>query len=520
MPLNPEKFCGHALAIAFLAIIFAPSICQVAGVDLNTDQVEKRPLRPFPDISMNGQSLRKFPRNFERWYQDHFGLRRLMIRGYGLVMFYGLHTSPNNRTIIGRDGWLFFDALRAGDGDSVSDSRGLNPLTPFQLEYWRWMLQDLNDWYAAHGIPFLAAFVPSKELIYTNYLPNHLTRVGPDAPIDQVSAHIEAHGNFPYLDLKPVLLEGMARHRVFKKTDTHWTEYGAYCGYRAIMEKLRETLPMVQPKSELEFDPIEKWQEGGDLAGLIGLKPLIQEKQVLMVPHVPYQADFSTAFEETALVTSRVYDPDLPRAIIMRDSFGIALIPFLAEHFSEATFSWSRHGIENNALEMPAPDAALLILGDRRLREFMYYPNAVKQFAWAGRFERASIVMASWNSTNEFGGLRGLQGTGLTMETGFLVARNKSRGPLIEIPRPLGFDSQLPIVRIDLHMPRDGQVALVWSNARDPGQHRVAARVQRGRHVVYLPLIDPEATSSIILWLGPRIGSYVLHDIEIRGVER
>ena len=41
------------------------------------------------------------------------------------------------------------------------------------------------------------------------------------------------------------------------------------------------------------------------------------------------------------LVTSEMPDAEIPRAVILRDSFGMSLVPFLAEHFGHATYLWT-----------------------------------------------------------------------------------------------------------------------------------------------------------------------------------
>ena len=44
-------------------------------------------------------------------------------------------------------------------------------------------------------------------------------------------------------------------------------------------------------------------------------------------------------FMDARIVTEQP-DPSRPRAVVFRDSFGSALVPFLSEHFSRALYLW------------------------------------------------------------------------------------------------------------------------------------------------------------------------------------
>ena len=83
-----------------------------------------------------------------------------------------------------------------------------------------------------------------------------------------------------------------------------------------------------------------------DLAGMMGLKRVLREEDLTLVPSRPRLARVveppgatPTARRRTAR-SPRSPDSTLPRAVIFRDSFASRLVPFLSEHFSRAVYMW------------------------------------------------------------------------------------------------------------------------------------------------------------------------------------
>ena len=72
-----------------------------------------------------------------------------------------------------------------------------------------------------------------------------------------------------------------------------------------------------------------------------------------------------TADQEPRLVTE-VDDPTLPRAVVFRDSFSSALIPFLSEHFSRVVYLWQDE-IDADVILEEEPDIVIQEIAGRYL---------------------------------------------------------------------------------------------------------------------------------------------------------
>ena len=68
---------------------------------------------------------------------------------------------------------------------------------------------------------------------------------------------------------------------------------------------------------------------------------------------------------DARLVTAQP-DGSRPRAVVFRDSFGSALIPFLSEHFSRALYLW-QYNVDPDVVLDERPDVVIQEWVGRRL---------------------------------------------------------------------------------------------------------------------------------------------------------
>jgi hypothetical protein len=183
---------------------------------------------------------------------------------------------------------------------------------------------------------------PDKHAIYPEELPPSVRRVGPETRSDSLVRYLREHSTVPVLDLRPALLEAKARERVYHRTDTHWNDRGAYIAYEEIVRALGVAGP---PAARTAFESPAVLVPGLDLAGMLGLTGELTEEDLPLVPRAPRRARIvepprpDSRLMDARLVTEHP-DRSLPRAVVFRDSFGSALIPFLSEHFSRALYLW------------------------------------------------------------------------------------------------------------------------------------------------------------------------------------
>jgi len=122
---------------------------------------------------------------------------------------------------------------------------------------------------------------------------------------------------------------------------------------------------------------------GMDLAGMMGLKRVLEENDLVLVPRRPRRAKVvepvgaAPTAEEGTLITE-IDDPSLPRAVVFRDSFVSRLVPFLSEHFSRAVYLW-QNDFDAAVVEREHPDVVIQEIVGRHLYSFIPSPELVPE---------------------------------------------------------------------------------------------------------------------------------------------
>jgi alginate O-acetyltransferase complex protein AlgJ len=367
---------GRALLVAaFLLVISLPLAANLAGFDGADPGAENRRLAPFPRVDQSWRSLGGLPASFGLWFDDHFGFRSTLIRWYGATRLFVFGVSPSASVVKGRDGWFFY-----ADDLGIEDYANVEPMTPEAVANWRTAVVRARDWLAARGVSFVFVIAPDKHVIYGEAMPSTLARIGEVSRTDQLFTTLQDTGLA--VDVRPWLFEAKARERIYHQTDTHWNNRGALVAYQQIISAVRVRVPATPPAWTRDaFEPVDRVVEALDLAAMMGLKRVLRETDLALVPRrarrarVIEPAGAAPTAEEGRLVTE-VEDPSLPRAVVFRDSFVSPLVPFLSEHFSRAVYLW-QNDFDANAVLAERPDVVIQEIVGRHLYGFIPSPELV-----------------------------------------------------------------------------------------------------------------------------------------------
>jgi hypothetical protein len=367
---------NRVLIVLFVAIIALPMAGTLAGVDGGDPEAENRELAAFPHWGGTWASAEAYPDAFTTWFEDHFAFRDKLVRWYGESRLFGLGESPSSAVLKGTDQWLYY-----GDDGGVTDYANATPLTPGELGAWREALARARDWLHHRRIAFVFTIAPDKHVIYPEHVPPTIRVVHTASRTDQVYAALAGTGVHA-VDLRTALRDAKMRERLFYLTDTHWNDRGAFVAYQQIVDAVRAQVPATPPAwTRADFDATEAWIPGKDLAGMIGLKRVLHEWDLRLVPRRQRRARVVDPPEaqpnaEVGRLVTEIQDPSLPRAVIFRDSFGSRLAPFLSEHFSRAVYLW-QNDFDANVVTEEHPDVVIQEIVGRHLYEFIASPELV-----------------------------------------------------------------------------------------------------------------------------------------------
>lgn len=312
---------------------------------------ETRAAAKFPNFQWDLKYFDEFPAKFESYYNDFFGFRESLISWNNQVMVTAFGTAPSSLVILGKHPWLFF----GGD-----EGYYLSPLfKPEELEQLKGVLEQRRDWLSAQGIQYIFLVAPNKQSIYSEYLPDSIQYASAKSRLDQLMDYLKQNSDLEVVDLREDFHKAKLSHQIYEKTDTHWSELGAFYAYRAVMQRVSRKFPSTKPFDLFDFKVAATNQSGGDLARILKLEAIYREDFLKLEPKffrkasqlarlegypaVPQQVALigpnSPSFMRLPPLIAKIQDDRLPTAVVFGDSFAAkGFIYFLIEHFRRTVF--------------------------------------------------------------------------------------------------------------------------------------------------------------------------------------
>ncbi len=260
----------------------------------------------------------------------------------------GVSAAPGE-VVVGKSGWLFLGdhyeesvsvkRRPAGEGDLATAQRFAD-----QTKAW-------DRWYREHGVETWRILIcADKDSIYPDLLPRW------DRPVDGTATDlaIQRADSPIVVDSRPALRQ--ARHAgglpLYLRTDTHWTDGGAWVAYRALAQSWMKDEPGLAWLRESDVALAASTQPSGDLAHLLSVSDdrpdasvaatvapafeaqRTQENTLLRKP-VAFLAAARLKPQALVVFIRSPHALNARRLLWMRDSFGTAMLPFMAATFTE-----------------------------------------------------------------------------------------------------------------------------------------------------------------------------------------
>lgn len=228
----------------------------------------------------------------------------------------------------------------------------------------------------------------TTKLIYL-IAPNCLTAYPETAPADLAAEKVSDNsklkqfaeliksraGNDVYIvDLPQVMLDNKKEGKLYFQTDTHWNTLGSFFGYYELMRIIYNDTGnnLTKPHELGDFDIWKEIGNGGDLVNFLGVS---QSDITETITYCTYAKQrFATVTNEAdGSVRCQTNNGNLPIAVVMRDSFGAALVDHTSEQFNEILFTPWNCGLDTvyEYMKTSKPDYLIQVLVERSMSSIL-----------------------------------------------------------------------------------------------------------------------------------------------------
>lgn len=258
------------------------------------------------------------------YFQEHFAYRDRFVTADALLMSKVFGTSAADGVIVGTDGWLYYK-------DSLEDYQRTNPMSDRELFNVAHSLAMMQTYLEEKGCTFAFTVAPNKNSLYGENMP-YYTRVQTDNEknIDRLQLYLTQEG-VNYIDLFSAFEN--EEEILYHKRDSHWNNKGAAMAADQLLDTLgKEHTSFADTDYEIRTD------FSGDLDEMLYPSAVTPEDEIYYTTE--FQYTYLNEIEST--FDTRIYTANAAASgalVMYRDSFGNAILPFLAEAYGTAYFS-------------------------------------------------------------------------------------------------------------------------------------------------------------------------------------
>lgn len=341
-----KKILYTVYTVVFMGICIAPAA--LMPLKKSNSSLENRVLAEKPKIMTESGSLNlDFFSQFDDYFSEHFAFRQELVTLDSKLHAEIMGTSSDDDVIVGKDGWLYY-------APTSDDFMNINTLSDRAISNINHNLQLLGQYCADNNSWFTVVVAPNKNSIYPEYMPYNYIQTDSEDNYSKLLAAAEEQKElwsksltssnseteiprfYNFIDMKSVLLEKKANSSVpiYHKTDTHWNNIGALAA--------RDSLLSLSDATNGFFDSY--WKSANDWSGDLAemLYPSDTASDTQYYSSYEFSYDYVGRFKGLDELEIQTTCEGKSGSLLMyRDSFGEAILPFMADSFGSAAFSRS-----------------------------------------------------------------------------------------------------------------------------------------------------------------------------------
>ena len=316
-----KKTISNLTIVLFLVLCIFPSAGMLlfgeSGAAAN-EILASSPRLHNRDGSFNAQVLN----DTGDYIADRFALRQQYVTAWAKLHAALFHSSAEEQVLLGQDDWLFYTA-------TLDDYAGQH-LNEDELDRIAENLSAIQNYVESQGARFVFTVAPNKNSLYPQFMSNRFPNDHAQSNISMLTPRLQEAG-VHYTDLFSLYADEDLR---YYRTDSHWTAEGA------AMAADRLLSAMGRSSSYASGPFVENGTHSGDLFEMLYPAAADREPQLDYAGSLRYLTRADPK-DGNAITIETDRSGAEGRLLCWRDSFGIALYPYLADNFEQALFSRS-----------------------------------------------------------------------------------------------------------------------------------------------------------------------------------
>ena len=343
--------------ILFFAICLCPSLGML--VTKQETSSENRQLSEFPSPKTEeGKINVEWLSQAGDYFQEHFAFRNELVTGNALLHGRLLETSTADGVIQGKNGWLYYK-------DSLDDYLGQDLLSDRILFNIAHMLSMTQQALEEKGVNFLFTIAPNKNSLYGDNMPYYdKLKVSDQTNRENLEGWLKTE-KVAYADLYQALME--EDEVLYHARDSHWNNKGAALAADVLMDALGKDHDSYEGESYTV-----RRDYTGDLDTMLYPLASTADDEIYYDKETTYATveEIQSNFDPRITTVNPVKEGSL---VMYRDSFGNALLPYMADAYANAYFS---RGIPYQLMDVETHSADTVIIerAERFLPEMSQFP--------------------------------------------------------------------------------------------------------------------------------------------------
>lgn len=343
--------------ILFFAICLCPSLGML--VTKQETSSENRQLSEFPSPKTEeGKINVEWLSQAGDYFQEHFAFRNELVTGNALLHGRLLETSTADGVIQGKNGWLYYK-------DSLDDYLGQDLLSDRSLFNIAHMLSMTQQALEEKGVNFLFTIAPNKNSLYGDNMPYYdKLKVSGQTNRENLEDWLKME-KVAYADLYQALME--EDEVLYHARDSHWNNKGAALAADVLMDALGKDHDSYEGESYTV-----RRDYTGDLDTMLYPLASTADDEIYYDKETTYATveEIQSNFDPRITTVNPVKEGSL---VMYRDSFGNALLPYMADAYANAYFS---RGIPYQLMDVETHSADTVIIerAERFLSEMSQFP--------------------------------------------------------------------------------------------------------------------------------------------------